>query len=156
MGRKKKRGARGSLKPSPGCNGETVAGGALGVTGYELLRQQSIRDNMLRMQRLGILDLSLNLASHFLPPKRPRRNPPHHKLSLPSPSQPLRRSSRYFFFFSPSLWLNTEKYQLVFNFFLFCPQFPSWVFTCLTSVWFLRKLEANKRDGPVWATLFFF
>lgn len=108
MGRKKKRGARGSLKPSPGCNGETVAGGALGVTGYELLRQQSIRDNMLRMQTLGILDLSLNLASHFLPPKRPRRNPPHHKLSLPSPSQPLRRSSRYFFFFSPSLWLNTE------------------------------------------------
>ncbi|CBI32498.3 uncharacterized protein LOC100265793 [Vitis vinifera] len=94
MGRKKKRGARGILKPSPGCSGETVAGGALGVTGYELLRQQSIRDNMLRMQTLGILDLSLNLASHFLPPKRPRRNPPHHKLSLPSPSQPLRRSSR--------------------------------------------------------------
>lgn len=109
MGRKKKRGARGILKPSPGCSGETVAGGALGVTGYELLRQQSIRDNMLRMQTLGILDLSLNLASHFLPPKRPRRNPPHHKLSLPSPSQPLRRSSRYLFFlFSFSLVKHRE------------------------------------------------
>ncbi|RVW61318.1 Cell division cycle-associated 7-like protein [Vitis vinifera] len=115
MGRKKKRGARGSLKPSPGCNGETVAGGALGVTGYELLRQQSIRDNMLRMQRLGILDLSLNLASHFLPPKRPRRNPPHHKLSLPSPSQPLRRSSRNVL----KLCLRVEEYHHKLWLFLF-------------------------------------
>ncbi|KAA8536154.1 hypothetical protein F0562_028632 [Nyssa sinensis] len=63
------------------------------VSGYEQLRGQRIKENMLRMQKLGILDLSRKLKSDFAPPKRTTRNPSDKKSAL-SLSEPFRRSSR--------------------------------------------------------------
>ncbi|KAI3946031.1 hypothetical protein MKX01_024787 [Papaver californicum] len=64
---------------------------------YEQTREQRIRENKERMQKLGILDLSSKLKSDFLPPKRsprytPERRTPKH--STPVPSSEPRRSSR--------------------------------------------------------------
>ncbi|CAK9150822.1 unnamed protein product [Ilex paraguariensis] len=61
-----------------------------GVAGYEQFRDQRIKENMERMEKLGILELSRKLkTSKSLPPK----NPPKKKPTLP-PSEPTRRSSR--------------------------------------------------------------
>ncbi|XP_057495469.1 uncharacterized protein LOC130780499 [Actinidia eriantha] len=60
------------------------------VSGYEQFRDQRIRENMERMQKLGILDLSRKLKSESQPPKRPKRNPCEKKPSVDPP----RRSSR--------------------------------------------------------------
>lgn len=64
---------------------------------YEQTREQTIRENKERMQKLGILDLSVKLKSELLPPKRsprytPERRTPKH--STPVPSSEPRRSSR--------------------------------------------------------------
>ncbi|CAL5385745.1 unnamed protein product [Camellia sinensis] len=60
------------------------------VSGYEQSRDQRIKENLQRMQKLGILDLSRQLNP---PSKRPKKNPSQKKPSLPS-SDPPRRSSR--------------------------------------------------------------
>ncbi|PSS26079.1 Cell division cycle-associated 7-like protein [Actinidia chinensis var. chinensis] len=60
------------------------------VSGYEQFRDQRIRENMERMQKLGILDLSRKLKSESHPQKRPKRNPCEKKPSIDPP----RRSSR--------------------------------------------------------------
>ncbi|XP_065876701.1 uncharacterized protein [Euphorbia lathyris] len=65
---------------------------------YERSREERIKANLERMQKLGISDLSLKLKSLTSPPKRTKRTytkrasplPPLH----PSPSEPRRRSSR--------------------------------------------------------------
>ncbi|XP_057964864.1 uncharacterized protein LOC131155627 [Malania oleifera] len=67
------------------------------VSGYEESRDRRIRENMQRMQQLGILDLSHKLKSDLLPSKRPRRNSSSKDTSQRPPllpSGPPRRSSR--------------------------------------------------------------
>ncbi|XP_048335958.2 uncharacterized protein LOC107424729 [Ziziphus jujuba] len=57
---------------------------------YEQTREERIRENLQKMQKLGIFDLSLKLNSHIHPKRTPlRKSSP----ALP-PSGPLRRSSR--------------------------------------------------------------
>nr|DAD40559.1 TPA_asm: hypothetical protein HUJ06_014882 [Nelumbo nucifera] len=66
------------------------------VSGYEQFRDQRIKENMQRMQKLGIIDLSLKLKAE-LPPKRTPRNLSERKTPQRSPlpsSEPPRRSSR--------------------------------------------------------------
>lgn len=81
--------------------------------GYEQLRDQRVRENLERMQKLGIIELSLKLKSTAATPKRfpkisSEKEPPNR-----SPAdEPPRRSSRYRFFFSPLvriLFLCVEK-----------------------------------------------
>lgn len=66
---------------------------------YELSREERIKENLERMQKLGILDLSLKLKSLHNPTPRNNnksynRKTPQHGEPLP-PSGPVRRSSRY-------------------------------------------------------------
>ncbi|XP_038900888.1 uncharacterized protein LOC120087941 [Benincasa hispida] len=67
------------------------------ISQYEKSRELRIRENMERMQKLGILDLSLKLKSSA-PSKQNRRRSVNPKASPPSfdlpPTGPLRRSSR--------------------------------------------------------------
>lgn len=67
-------------------NGRGVSSSA----GYEQFREQRIKANLERMQKLGIMDLSKKLKSVFKPPPKPK-NPSQKKPPLPPPS---RRSSR--------------------------------------------------------------
>ncbi|KAF8405118.1 hypothetical protein HHK36_010016 [Tetracentron sinense] len=67
------------------------------ISGYEQFRDKRIKENMLRMQKLGIIDLSQKLKSELLPPKRTLRK--QYKRRTPSSSsrlsyEPPRRSSR--------------------------------------------------------------
>lgn len=71
------------------------------ISGYEQCREKRIKENMERMQKLGILDLSLKLkslpTSSPSPRKQSGRKMP--QLSSPlSPSGPSRRSSRFYLF----------------------------------------------------------
>lgn len=63
---------------------------------YELSREQRIRENRERMGKLGIFDLSLTLKLN----NNNKRSYSSHKLrtppSLPNPSAPVRRSSRFY------------------------------------------------------------
>ncbi|XP_058214064.1 uncharacterized protein LOC131325685 isoform X1 [Rhododendron vialii] len=61
------------------------------VSGYEQFRDQRIKENMERLQKLGILDLSRNLKPE--PKKRLKKDPSQKKPSSTS-SDPPRRSSR--------------------------------------------------------------
>ncbi|KAE9448533.1 hypothetical protein C3L33_19570, partial [Rhododendron williamsianum] len=61
------------------------------VSGYEQFRDQRIKENMERLQKLGILDLSRKLKTE--PKKRPKKDPSQKKPSSTS-SDPPRRSSR--------------------------------------------------------------
>lgn len=81
------------------------------ISQYEQSRELRIRENLERMQKLGILDLSLKLKSSA-PSKQNRRKSVNPKASPPSfdlpPAGPLRRSSR----FSPnpeSLFLSSYR-----------------------------------------------
>ena len=70
-------------------------------SGYEQFREQRIKENMERMQKLGILDLSHNLKkSHTKPKPKPNlttRNPSDKKTHDPLPlSGSPRRSTRFF------------------------------------------------------------
>lgn len=70
-------------------------------SGYEQFREQRIKENMERMQKLGILDLSQNLKkSHTKPKPNPTpRNPSDKKTHNPLPlSGSPRRSTRFFLF----------------------------------------------------------
>ena len=71
-------------------NGENGGGEVSSSAGYEQFREQRIKANLERLQKLGIMDLSKKLKSEFKPPPKPK-NPSQKKppLSLPS-----RRSSR--------------------------------------------------------------
>jgi len=61
---------------------------------YEQARNQRIKENMERMNKLGLFDLSLKL-------KRPKQNPlPKKKKAIQPNHSPQRRSSRYAFHFS--------------------------------------------------------
>ncbi|KAJ4967296.1 hypothetical protein NE237_019145 [Protea cynaroides] len=67
------------------------------VSGYEQFRDKRIKENMERMQKLGIVDLSLKLKSVLPSPKRASRNISERKTPHSSPllsSAPSRRSSR--------------------------------------------------------------
>lgn len=57
---------------------------------YEQSREQRIKENLQRMEKMGILDLSRKLKSDFLPPPPKRRKPSQIKPPSTSP----RRSSR--------------------------------------------------------------
>ncbi|KAF8406362.1 hypothetical protein HHK36_008449 [Tetracentron sinense] len=68
------------------------------ISGYEQFRDQRIKENMQRMKKLGIIDLSLKLKSELLPTKRTPRS--HSERRTPSRSPlpsfgPPRRSSRF-------------------------------------------------------------
>ncbi|XP_042493993.1 cell division cycle-associated protein 7-like isoform X2 [Macadamia integrifolia] len=64
-------------------------------SGYEQFRDKRIKENMERMQKLGILDLSLKLKPVVPTPKRTSKNTPERSHpSLLLPSEPQRRSSR--------------------------------------------------------------
>lgn len=63
-----------------------------GVAEYEQSREERIKANLQRMQKLGILELSRNLKP---PPKPKSIHPQKPKPSLTSSTSP-RRSSRYF------------------------------------------------------------
>ncbi|KAK9286364.1 hypothetical protein L1049_014758 [Liquidambar formosana] len=96
--RKRKRAS--TLKPSQNPNQqkdneETLSSGNGEISGYEKCRDQRIKENMQRMQKLGILDLSLKLQ----PPKSSSTRNASHKTNPKSPpllppSEPPRRSSR--------------------------------------------------------------
>ncbi|CAA0832763.1 Zinc-finger domain of monoamine-oxidase A repressor R1 [Striga hermonthica] len=61
---------------------------------YELTREERIKENRERMQKLGLVDLSLKLNALKTPPKRAyQRKNPAAQSPLP-PSGPIRRSSR--------------------------------------------------------------
>ncbi|KAM3742989.1 hypothetical protein ACB098_07G110600 [Castanea mollissima] len=63
-------------------------------SGYEQFREQRIKENMERMQKLGILDLSQNLKKSHTKPK-PKPNPSDKKTHNPLPlSGSPRRSTR--------------------------------------------------------------
>ncbi|XP_059624704.1 uncharacterized protein LOC132267581 [Cornus florida] len=66
------------------------------VSGYEQSREERIRENRERMQKLGIVDLSLKLNSLSSAQKRSHfnRRTPQRLSPLPGPSGPPRRSSR--------------------------------------------------------------
>ncbi|KAL5708121.1 hypothetical protein ACHQM5_018949 [Ranunculus cassubicifolius] len=67
----------------------------MAVSGYEQIREQRIKENMERMQKLGLFDLSSKLNSAISSSKKPRtfqkRSPPSSPLHS---SLPPRRSSR--------------------------------------------------------------
>ncbi|XXG49248.1 hypothetical protein AAC387_Pa02g3485 [Persea americana] len=63
------------------------------VSGYEQCRDERIKQNLQRMQNLGIFDLSSKLKSQSQPPKRPNKKTPEKKSPLINPLPP-RRSSR--------------------------------------------------------------
>ncbi|KZV24984.1 hypothetical protein F511_01954 [Dorcoceras hygrometricum] len=62
------------------------------ISSYEHFREERIKENLQRMQKLGIFDLSLNFKSLKKPIKSHRKSPRSSSLS-PS-SAPVRRSSR--------------------------------------------------------------
>ncbi|XVE49127.1 hypothetical protein DITRI_Ditri01bG0057500 [Diplodiscus trichospermus] len=70
---------------------ERIAGKGKGA-GYEKLREQRIKENKERMQKLGIWDLSLKLKPRPPPRKIPKTDDKSH--DPPPISQPHRRSSR--------------------------------------------------------------
>lgn len=60
---------------------------------YEQSREERIKENLQRMQKLGLLDLSQKLKSAARPKRTPKKSPSN---SAPLvPSGPVRRSSRY-------------------------------------------------------------
>ncbi|KAM1794420.1 hypothetical protein ACFX11_034899 [Malus domestica] len=71
--------------------GATVETESAGASGYEQFRDQRIRENKERLQKLGILDLALKLKTEAAAPKRPHRPKTHSP--LPGSGSP-RRSSR--------------------------------------------------------------
>ncbi|PIM99110.1 hypothetical protein CDL12_28400 [Handroanthus impetiginosus] len=64
------------------------------VSEYELSREERIKENRERMQKLGILDLSLNFNALKPTPKRTYNRKPPQSDSPSLPSGPVRRSSR--------------------------------------------------------------
>ena len=86
-------------------NGEPQSSQTQKASQYELSREQRIKENLERMQKLGILDLSLKLKSVI--PSNTKRNPRNHsnnnnctttpRPSPAPPSGPTRRSSRFFY-----------------------------------------------------------
>ncbi|KAH6810251.1 Zinc-finger domain of monoamine-oxidase A repressor R1 [Perilla frutescens var. frutescens] len=66
------------------------------ISEYELCREERIRENRERMQKLGIFDLTQKLSSLKSPSVRPprRKTPRLHSPPPPSSSGPVRRSSR--------------------------------------------------------------
>lgn len=77
-------------------NGEGQTDQTQKISDYEQSREERIKENLQRMQKLGIVDLSLQVKS-FLTPKRPPKNSSNRKPLRPSPlppSEPPRRSSR--------------------------------------------------------------
>ncbi|OVA10527.1 Zinc-finger domain of monoamine-oxidase A repressor R1 [Macleaya cordata] len=89
---------RGQIQETPANNTKKMSKTNEEISGYEQCRDQRIKQNMERMQKLGILDLSHKLKSDLLPPKRSPRNlserkTPQRSSPLPS-SEPPRRSSR--------------------------------------------------------------
>ncbi|EEF40047.1 uncharacterized protein LOC8260559 [Ricinus communis] len=65
------------------------------ISPYEQSRKERIKANLERMQKLGIVDLSLKLKSLTSPKRTPRNTPSSQKHPSPlQPSGPLRRSSR--------------------------------------------------------------
>lgn len=61
---------------------------------YEQSREERIKANLERMQKLGIFDLSQKLRSSSVPPKRTPNRKPSEKCAPAPPSGPVRRSSR--------------------------------------------------------------
>ena len=80
-------------------------------SGYEQFREQRIKENMERMQKLGILDLSQNLKkSHTKPKPNPTpRNPSDKKTHDPLPLSGSPRRSTRFFLFLFWVFLNFES-----------------------------------------------
>ena len=98
VSRRKSRGGGGAVAG----NGTVDEGSAAEVTapGYEQLRDQRVKENLKRMQKLGIVELSLKLKSTAAASKRLRKNSSEKEPPNGSPAdEPPRRSSRYCFFF---------------------------------------------------------
>ncbi|XP_040364592.1 cell division cycle-associated protein 7 isoform X2 [Rosa chinensis] len=77
-----------------GADDGTAENGSAGVSDYEKIREQRIKENLARMQNMGIFDLSRQLHSFKPnPPKRLRRSPPSDQPKTHN-SAPTRRSSR--------------------------------------------------------------
>ncbi|KAL1188896.1 E3 ubiquitin-protein ligase JMJ24 [Cardamine amara subsp. amara] len=82
----------------PVTNPNPTTGGNPNVSVYEKCREDRIKENLQRMQNLGILDLSLKLKSEIRPVKRQYNSNPTRKSPRDTPSLELsvsnRRSSR--------------------------------------------------------------
>ncbi|GMH24614.1 hypothetical protein Nepgr_026457 [Nepenthes gracilis] len=83
-----------SVNPSQSINGEQlkITQESEEAMEYEKSREQRIKENLKRMEKLGIVDLSLQLKS-LHPPRRTLKKTPHTSSPL-HPSDPPRRSSR--------------------------------------------------------------
>lgn len=82
-------------------NGEGHTDHTPKVSDYEKSREERIKENLQRMQKLGLVDLSLQVKS-FVAPKRAPKKSPNRRTPRPPPlslSEPPRRSSRYFSLF---------------------------------------------------------
>ncbi|KAJ4843269.1 hypothetical protein Tsubulata_009872 [Turnera subulata] len=86
----------GDANPNPGTNTPPQTETSKMMSQYEKAREEKIKENLERMQKLGLKDLSLKLQSFAAPPKRTPRNTKS-SVKEPSPlppSGPLRRSTR--------------------------------------------------------------
>ncbi|GKB81608.1 cell division cycle-associated protein 7-like protein [Tanacetum coccineum] len=73
-------------------NTKTTAGdGDGGVAEYEQSREERIKENLLRMQKLGIMELSRNLK----PAAKPKPKPKAQKPTVTSADDEPRRSSSF-------------------------------------------------------------
>ncbi|PQM35980.1 cell division cycle-associated protein 7-like [Prunus yedoensis var. nudiflora] len=73
----------------------TVENGTAGVSGYEQFRDQRIKENKERLQKLGLLDFSLKLKPKAAPPKRSQnQRDPSVQTKIHNSGSPPRRSSR--------------------------------------------------------------
>lgn len=83
-------GLRGRKRAAP-VNVDDVDGSTQKNSEYEQLREKRIKENLERMEKLGIFDMSLKLKPTRTPAVR--RTP--QRLSPLQPTGPARRSSRY-------------------------------------------------------------
>ncbi|ONH91421.1 hypothetical protein PRUPE_8G113300 [Prunus persica] len=76
-------------------SGEGTVDGTAGVSGYEQFRDQRIKENKERLQKLGLLDFSLKLKPKAAPPKRSQsQRDPSVQTKIHNSGSPPRRSSR--------------------------------------------------------------
>jgi len=113
---------------------------------YEQARNQRIKENMERMQKLGLFDLSLKL-------KRPKQNPRPKKKKKKTNHSPQRRSSRYsshFFLYTYFALHGTSKgTTFLCGFVPFCPKMLPFPFLFATGnplpFWKQRRREHGHR-----------
>lgn len=85
-----------SVKEQQQASMEKADGHEQTTSAYELSRQERIRENRERMEKLGIFDLSQKFNAHKSAPKKAyHRKTPKSDSPLLPPSGPVRRSGRF-------------------------------------------------------------